>query len=194
MAKKSQSAAATEELHEDVENVLYEICVLIPTNLGQKGEKETIDAIEKLFAEAQGTQVAVDHWGRRGLAYKIAGHEEAKFIIYHYEIPPHAVRELDAQLRITSGVLRHMIIKPPKGYEIVKYSEIYTEWQQNRDSREEESKEAKEEELKKKVVAKARRKVSRAEEEAKDAPKEEVKTEEVAEGLDKLISDEDLDL
>lgn len=176
---------------------IYELCVLYPFPVTQKEEQEILKEVEAIVTEAGGQQVAVDKWGRRGLAYKIGGYEEGNYIIYHYEIDPSKIDEIDNALRITKGILRHMIVKPPKGYEIEKYSEKYEEWLKTRADEEVNKEKEREEAIAKKVAERAKRQVKKAETEKKEvekaAPKT-VKKEELQEELEKLISDDDLDL
>ena len=174
---------------------LYECCVLIPHPLSQKEENDIIKEVEKLFDEAGAVQVAKDVWGRRGLAYTIKGYDNGNYIIYHYEMDPKRVKEIDEAMMILPGVLRHMFVKPPKGYEIVKYSETYEEWLKTRETVEEKKAKEDEEELQRRVAEKAKRQARKAEEAKKEevtaAPMEEEK---ITEEIDKLISDDDLDL
>ena len=107
---------------------VYEICVLLPYPLQQKEEDQVQKEVEKLLSEAGGKQIAKDVWGRRGLAFKIGGHNDGNFIVYHYELNPENIKELGENLRLVKDLLRHMIVKPPKGYQITKYSEEYEQW------------------------------------------------------------------
>ena len=136
---------------------VYEVCVLFPYPLNQKEEKEAHKEVEDYFEEVGAKQVSKDSWGRRGLAYKIGGYTEGSFIVYYYEMDPLKLKEVDQNLRISKNVLRHITVKPPKGYQIVKYSEKYEEWLENKDTEVEETKQQKEDELKKKMLEKQKR-------------------------------------
>lgn len=175
---------------------LYEICVLYPSNLNQKEESTLIKEVEGLFEENGGIQVAKDVWGKRGLAYSIKGNDEGNYIVYYYNLPPESLKEIDTSLRIMPNLMRHLIVKPPKDYEIVKYSEVYETWLKERESIEETRKKEKEERLAKRVADKAKRQVKRAEKTKKDEPSapKETDTEKLSAELDKIIADDDLDL
>lgn len=178
---------------------VYEFCVLYPYPLSQKEEQDILKEVEGIFDEAGAKQVSKDSWGRRGLAYRIEGYEEGVFVVYHYEMDPAKVKEVDNALRIMRTVLRHMVVKPPKGYQIVKFSEQYEEWLKSRKEQEANKEHERVAELERKVAERAKRKVKRVEaekkEEEKSAPeKPQMKKEEIQEELEKLISDDDLDL
>jgi len=176
---------------------VYELCVLLPHPFSKKEEEQTQKEVEKLLSEAGGKQVAKDIWGRRGLAFKIGGFDEGNFIVYYYELSPEKLKELDENLRIVQGVLRHMIVKPPKGYQIVKYSGQYEQWQKDRVQEEETKKQNKEDELKKKMLERQKREAKRAApkktEEKPEPPKAEEK-EKITEEIDKLIADDELEI
>lgn len=174
---------------------IYEFCVLYPYGISQKEEQEIIKAVEGHFNEAEGKQIAKDNWGRRGLSYPIKGHSEGNFVIYYYELDPAKISDLDEAIRITPGVLRHIVVKPPKGYEIVNYSEKFAEWKKEEAEAEERKKQKKEEALKRRVAEKAKRQAKRTEEKMKeetsDTPE---KKRDITDELEKLISDDDLDI
>lgn len=185
------------ELTETSEDVrVYEFCVLYPANLSQKEESALQKDIENTIEEQGGKQVAKDVWGKRGLAYRIKGHDEGIYIVYHYELEPSKILEIDESLRITPNLLRHIVVKPPKGYEIVKFSESYSTWLKERETEEERKKKEKEARLAKQVADKAKRQVKRAAKAVKEetAEKPETDKKKISEELDKLISDDDLDI
>ena len=195
MTDASASDEAT-TMDEEMEARLYELCLLYPNNISQKEEADLLKEVEELFEEPGGVQVSKDLWGRRGLAYPIKKHDEGRYAIYHYQIDPEEIKEIDTALRIMPNVLRHLIIKPPKGYIIEKYSEKYEQWLKDRENEEVEKEAAKEEALKKKITEKARKEVEKSKK-AGAAPAEEaapVEEEKITEEIEKLISDDDLDI
>lgn len=173
---------------------LYEVAVLYPYPMNQKEEAELLKGIDAIFNEAGAKQVFKDVWGRRGLAYKIGGHDEGNFIIYYYEIDPSKLDEIDEALRILKGMLRHMIVKPPKKYQIASYADAEKKWkEQNRLEGERKAQEKEEKKLKQ-VVDKARRTQARDRVKKDDAPAKPVTGEALNKQLEKLISDKDLEL
>lgn len=178
--------------NEDVR--VYEFAVMYKPDLDQKAESTLLTEIEGHFAEAQGKLLFKDPWSRRGLAYRIGGYDEAKFVIYYYELPPASIRELDRQLRLQKGVLRHLMVLPPKGYEAVSYESKYNDWMKNRETIADVRSRQKEEKLKQTVVDQAKRVSKRMETKTKDVPKKVLKMQDLDSQLDKLISDSDLKL
>ncbi len=177
--------------NEDVR--VYEIAVMIQPDLDQKAESTLLKDLDEHFKEAEGKLLFKDPWTKRGLAYPIGGFDEAKFVVYYFEMPPARIRELDKQLRLQKGVLRHLMVIPPKNYEAISYEDAYQQWLKTRETVADMRKRKKEEKLKTQVAATAKRATKRAEATKKE--KEVVKplkAEHISSELDKLISDEDL--
>jgi len=186
---------------------IYEVCVLYPYPLSQKEDKDAQKSVEDLFAEAGGKQIAKDVWGRRGMAYKIGGYDEGVYVVYYYEMEPEKLKELDGALRITKHVLRHIVVKPPKNYQIVEYSKEYDKWLKDKEGEDDRKEAEKEEQLKKKMIEKQKRQTARAEKKekeaasTKEAPAKKEKKEtakkddaEITAEIDKLIADDELEL
>lgn len=186
-----------DDLIDDEDTRIYEFCFLYPCTLSQKEESELLKEVEKIIEETGAKQISKDLWGKRGLAYKIKGQTEGNYVVYHYEMEPRAIIEIDTPLRITANVLRHMIVKPPKGYEVTKFSEGFVQWLKERENAVDEKKKEKEDRLAARVAEKAKRQVKRtaaAKKEEDAAPKEKTDSKQISEELDKLISDDDLDI
>jgi small subunit ribosomal protein S6 len=89
----------------------YELAVLFHPDLEIDLEKAN-GQVEKLVKDAGGSIQATDNWGKRKLAYTIAGHEHAVYVFYTLELPAQGVRKLNDTLNIVSEVIRFLITKP----------------------------------------------------------------------------------
>lgn len=178
------------------DNRIYEWCVLYPYPMQQKEEQQLLKEIDEIFAEAGAKEVAKDKWGRRGLAYPVGGFKEGTFIVYYQEMDPARVAEVDKALRITRGVLRHLSVKPPKRYQIVKYSEAYEQWLKDRETMDQQREREKEEKVQEQVARKAKRqaKMTAERKKAKPAAGQPLEEGAITEQIDKLISDDTLGL
>lgn len=87
----------------------YEMMValkpLLPDDVRKVLHKEMVDYIK----ESNGTVTDVDVWGKRYLAYKIAGHDEGYYIVYNFNMAADAVAELKRKLGLKGEILRFMI-------------------------------------------------------------------------------------
>ena len=171
---------------------LYEFCILYPHPLPQKEEQQLVKDIEELFKEAEGKVIFKDVWGQRGLAYPIKGSTEGSFIIYYIELMPDKIKELDRNLRIVKGMLRHLVVKPPEDYKIESYADKYAKWQTTKVSEGERAAREKEEKLQAQVVERAKRQVKRATASAKATADKQPKVAagDMGKEIDKLISDD----
>jgi small subunit ribosomal protein S6 len=64
---------------------------------------------------AQGTLVGEQEWGVRTLAYPIAHRTQAEYHLLQFTGPPALIQGLEHALRIDDGVVRHRVIKQPRG-------------------------------------------------------------------------------
>ena len=53
--------------------------------------------------------VAVDHWGRRQLAYPIGQRENGYYAIARFEAEPASLPEYERAIKLDDGIIRHLI-------------------------------------------------------------------------------------
>lgn len=88
----------------------YEIVMVFSV---QQGEEATAALVEKFktMIESNATEVSVDEWGKRKLAYPINDESEGFYVLVNFKSETEFPKELDRVLNITDGVLRSMIIR-----------------------------------------------------------------------------------
>ncbi len=88
----------------------YEVVMVFSV---QQGEEATAALVEKFktMISANATDVTVDEWGKRRLAYLINKEAEGYYVLVSFTADTEFPAELDRVLGITDGVLRSMIIK-----------------------------------------------------------------------------------
>lgn len=89
----------------------YEVAVLYHPDLEIDLEKGA-SKVKKIIDAAGGKIVNEDIWGRRKLAYPIAGNEQGIYVFYSVQIPGPAVATVEANFNITEEVIRFLITKP----------------------------------------------------------------------------------
>jgi small subunit ribosomal protein S6 len=89
----------------------YEIAVLYHPDLEVDLSKAE-ERVKKIITDNGGKVTADDNWGKRKLAYKIAGNEHAVYVFYTVELPPESVQKVESTLNITDEVIRFLITKP----------------------------------------------------------------------------------
>ena len=91
-------------------NVKYETVLVLNTKEGEEGIKALIEKVSNLIAQ-NGTVDNVDEWGKRRLAYEIDDETEGYYVQIDFTSEPEFPAELDRVYKITSGILRTLIIK-----------------------------------------------------------------------------------
>ena len=88
----------------------YETLFVVDTTLGEESVKAIVDKFTTLINE-NASDVTVDEWGKRRLAYLIDKESEGYYVLVNFTADTEFPAELDRVLGITDGVLRSMIIK-----------------------------------------------------------------------------------
>ncbi len=92
--------------------------------------KQTEKELEKLLKEVKGILtenefqiVDEDIWGMRDLAYEIAGHERAYYVVLNFTGETKGMAEVQKDLRLLPGLLRSLLTKVPEDYTLMRYEE-----------------------------------------------------------------------
>ena len=89
----------------------YETMFIIEPDLEEEAIDATVGKFESLVTDSGGTVTSIDRWGKRRLAYEIAGHTEGIYVIIEFSAEPGVARELERVFRITDEVIRHIVIR-----------------------------------------------------------------------------------
>ena len=108
----------------------YETLFVVSGNLAEDDIKANVEKFVTLINE-NGTDVDVNEWGKRRLAYPINYVTEGYYVLVSYKSEPSFPIELDRVFGITEGVLRYMtttkIEKAAKAEEVVEAPAATTE-------------------------------------------------------------------
>jgi small subunit ribosomal protein S6 len=92
----------------------YDLMVLIDSDAPDDRRTAILDDVRKQIS-AGGELKGDADWGLRKLAYEIDHRPEAHYHLFQFEGAPDLLSQLDRFLRINDAVLRHRMIKLPKG-------------------------------------------------------------------------------
>ena len=87
----------------------YETLFAVSGNLVEEDAKAVIEKFVTLINE-NGSDVDVNEWGKRRLAYPINDETEGHYLFVEFTSNPEFPAELDRIYKITDGVLRSLII------------------------------------------------------------------------------------
>ena len=89
----------------------YELLYIMPPD-SEEGQLEAVRSRIRSVIEGQGGSVEkVDVWGRRRMAYEINGHRDGHYTLIQFKMPPAGRTELEHTLRLTEGIMRHLITR-----------------------------------------------------------------------------------
>jgi len=74
-------------------------------------QSEIIDRLRATVEQNSGRVVGIDDWGKRKLAYEIAGNSEGLYSVITFTASPQTVAEVERVLRITDDVVRFMTVR-----------------------------------------------------------------------------------
>lgn len=74
---------------------------------------ESVDQVKAwIETDELGSVTKIDRWGRRKLAYEIDRQREGFYVIMNADIETQHIDELERNLKLSSSVLRYIIIRP----------------------------------------------------------------------------------
>ncbi|MGC8473997.1 MAG: 30S ribosomal protein S6 [Candidatus Dormibacteria bacterium] len=87
----------------------YELFYIIRPDLDDEQVRTTMDEIAEVVAADGGEVAKSSLWGRRRLAYQIAGFTDGYYVLKEITLPGERLRELERQLRLDERVIRSLI-------------------------------------------------------------------------------------
>lgn len=88
----------------------YEAVLIFSVKNGEESVSALVEKFKTLISE-NGTDLGVDEWGKRRLAYLIDDQAEGYYALYNFEADAAFPAELERVAKITDGVLRAMTVK-----------------------------------------------------------------------------------
>ena len=89
----------------------YELVLIISPEVGGEKFDAVIDKVSQFITGRGGIVSDVERWGKRRLAYPIRHFEEGSYVLAQFKLKPTLNKELEASLRISEEVLRHLLVK-----------------------------------------------------------------------------------
>jgi small subunit ribosomal protein S6 len=89
----------------------YELIVVLSPEIGDDVIESSIEKVQQSVTSRGGEIKEVKHWGRRRLAYPIQRHMEGNYVESQVRLDPDQISGLEANLRISEEVIRHLIVK-----------------------------------------------------------------------------------
>ena len=104
-ANKAPTARAGEKQRD------FEMVLVIKPEADEEKSNTTLNNVKQLITGLGGTVSNVEQWGKRKLAYPIKGLSEGSYVLTRFKLEPSRNKELEAKLKISEEVARHLLIK-----------------------------------------------------------------------------------
>jgi len=100
---------------------LYEGMFVLPQTQVRENEKAAFESLEGLIQKVGGNVKSIRVWAEKSLAFEIRHVREASYVLAYFECDPEAVAKLERAIIISGEVLRTLITKPRKGFDLDAY-------------------------------------------------------------------------
>ena len=101
----------TEQKVKDTRLQEYELVYIVSPEVADESLETRVDNISQFITGKEGVIDGVDKWGRKKLAYPIKHFLEGNYVLTKFKLSPAQCKELDANLRISEEIIRHLLIK-----------------------------------------------------------------------------------
>jgi len=91
----------------------YELTFIVRIDPNEEVMQESVDQVKTwVEADDKGRINRIDRWGRRRLAYEIDGQREGFYVLFHAEVEPEHINEVERDLKLADNILRYLVVKP----------------------------------------------------------------------------------
>jgi len=89
----------------------YDVIYILDPNATAEEAAAVSAKIEQITADAKGSVLKKDDWGKRRLAYTVQKHREGTYVFFHLSISPSTVAEITRNLRLIEKVIKFSVVK-----------------------------------------------------------------------------------
>ena len=107
VARKKEAVKAVED--KQVQD--YELVYIVSPEVADEALEVVVNNISQFITGKEGVIDGVDKWGKKRLAYPINHFIEGNYVLTRFKMSPARCKELDANLRISEEIIRHLLIR-----------------------------------------------------------------------------------
>jgi len=89
----------------------YELVFILNANLSEDDFTRVLGKVNDQITKLGGTITETNQWGKRRLAYPIKKQAEGNYVLEKVQIKQTALKELDANLKMSEDVLRYLFVR-----------------------------------------------------------------------------------
>ena len=92
----------------------YEVLYIVRADIDDDKVQDAVKRVNTLIERSGGAADRTNVWGKRKLAYDVKHQKDGSYVLQDFQLDPNRVPELEASLKITEEVLRHLIVRKPE--------------------------------------------------------------------------------
>ena len=89
----------------------YELIYIVSPGITDEALPNILSKVNDSVAKTGGNVTEVTQWGRKKLAYPIKKFREGNYIFARLEMKPAATKDIEANLKLSNEVIRHLLIR-----------------------------------------------------------------------------------
>jgi len=89
----------------------YELVYILSPDMTEEALETRVNGMSEFITSREGVIGAVDKWGKKRLAYPIKHFQDGNYILTKFKMNPGHCKELEANLRISEDIVRHLLIR-----------------------------------------------------------------------------------
>jgi len=89
----------------------YELVFILNANLSEDDFTRVLGKVNDQITKLGGTVTETNQWGKRRLAFPIKKQAEGNYVLEKVQIKQTALKELDANLKLSEDVLRYLFVR-----------------------------------------------------------------------------------
>jgi len=89
----------------------YELVYIVNPKVSDEDLPSVLNRVSEFVVKIGGSVIEVVQWGRKRLAYPIKKFGEGNYVFAKIEMKPAATKELEASLKLSNEVIRHLLIR-----------------------------------------------------------------------------------
>lgn len=97
----------------------YETIIIINPNIESEDVEKVIEDVQNQISGSGGTVTKVDKWGKKRLAYEVAGNKDGIYILINFEADPEFIQRLARYYGLAEQIIKYMIVRAENAPELV---------------------------------------------------------------------------
>ncbi len=89
----------------------YELVYIVSPEVTDEELSGVLSKVGEFVSKMGGSVTEVVQWGRKRLAYPVKKFGEGNYVLARIEMKPAATKELEANLKLSNEVIRHLLIR-----------------------------------------------------------------------------------